>query len=177
MPTFKIMTPVPNYTGAVGENPPTRFVDGSAELDVIDHTSAARLAYFRSAGYRIEAPEGVSVDDAIRRVTLTPDQEYAELEREKRTLERESELDSLRREVERKRAERDKATEVDQVVSAPVEVVVAPDANAPVGEWRDYGVKRLGIPASEVKAWDKPSLQKREQERAAAAEFEGGDAR
>lgn len=111
MPKFTISTPVPNYTGAVGENPPTRFVDGSAELDVTDHTSAARLAYFRSAGYRIDAPEGVSVDDAIRRVTLTPDQEYAELERERAALERESELDSLRREVERKRAERETPAE------------------------------------------------------------------
>lgn len=102
MPRFKITTPVPNWTGDVGERetgvPVTRFFDGEVELNVVDQGTASRLAYFRSAGYIIEALDDVSVSDAIRSSVLTVGQEVDALTAENAELAKVSELDKLRAE-------------------------------------------------------------------------------
>lgn len=112
MSRFKIITPVPNWEGNVGERetgvPVTRFMDGEAELSVVDQGSASRLAYFRSAGYRIEALDDVSVDDAIRSAVLTVGQEADALEAENAELRKVNELDKLREENAKLREQVDK---------------------------------------------------------------------
>lgn len=135
MPKFVIMTPVPDWTGAVGAaGTETHFVKGSAELDVVDVTSAGRLAYFRSAGYQIEAADDVTVDEAIRRVTMTPTQEHAELTRESKALDEAAELDKLRDEVARKRAAQTKADEAESQSDDKPAVEVAPARTAKGGQ-------------------------------------------
>jgi hypothetical protein len=51
MGQFLVTTPVPGFTGDVGN---VRFTDGVALID--DETDAAALAYCRSAGYTVEDP-------------------------------------------------------------------------------------------------------------------------
>jgi hypothetical protein len=105
MAKFKIMTPVPGWSGSVGEGEgATAFVKGAAELDVIDASSAGRLSYFISAGYVIEALDDVAPADAIRSATLTPHDEAEALERENARLSRAADLDKLRAENARLRA-------------------------------------------------------------------------
>lgn len=108
MARFKIITPVPGWEGVVGERetgvPVTRFMDGVAELDVVDQGTASRLAYFRSAGYLIEALDDVSAEVAIRSAVLTVGQEVAALEAENAELSKVSEVDALRAENARLRA-------------------------------------------------------------------------
>lgn len=108
MARFKIITPVPGFEGNVGERetgvPVTRFADGEAELNVTDQGTASRLAYFRSAGYRIEPLDNVDVDVAIRSAVLTVGQEADALEAENAELRKVSELDRLREENAKLRA-------------------------------------------------------------------------
>lgn len=187
MARFKIITPVPNWEGNVGERetgvPVTRFADGVAEIDVVDQGTASRLAYFRSAGYIIEPLDGVSESDAIRSSVLTVGQEAASLLAENEELRQVSELDKLRAENARLRERvagrrSDSLASGEPTVTAPAgDDVTAPADNAGVDEWRAYAVARLGLSESEVKGWDKRGLQKREADRAAAAEIEGGGAR
>lgn len=104
MAKFKILTPVRDYDGRVGDPAnATVFMNGCAEIDVVDQGSASRLAYFRSAGYGVEELDGVSAEDAIRQAVLTPEQEHAELVRERDALKQARELESLRAEVKRMR--------------------------------------------------------------------------
>lgn len=99
MPKFKIMTPVPDWTGSVGETGnATSFVDGKAELDVVDERTAGRLSYFLSAGYRIDPLDDISPADAIRSATLTPAAETEVLERENAALKKAASLEGLRKE-------------------------------------------------------------------------------
>lgn len=109
MARFKIITPVPGWEGTVGERetgvPVTRFADGEAELNVVDQGTASRLAYFRSAGYRIEPLDDVSAEVAIRSAVLTVGQEAAALVEENAALRQVSELDTLRAENAKLRAE------------------------------------------------------------------------
>lgn len=100
MSRFKITTPVPGWEGNVGERetgvPVTRFADGEATLDVVDQGTASRLAYFRSAGYMIEALDDVSAEIAIRSAVLTPGDEVRALEAENAELTKVQEIDKLR---------------------------------------------------------------------------------
>jgi hypothetical protein len=52
MAQYLVTTVVPGFTGDVGT---VHFADGVALID--DETDAATLAYCRSAGYTVEAPE------------------------------------------------------------------------------------------------------------------------
>lgn len=64
MKTFnaKIKTPVENYTGIVAC---VAFADGKAEA-VIDES---QLAYFKNAGYKVEAKEIKSEEDTVDKKT------------------------------------------------------------------------------------------------------------
>lgn len=108
MARFKITTPVPGWEGTVGERetgvPVTRFAEGVAELDVTDQGTASRLAYFRSAGYLVEALDDVSAEVAIRSAVLTVGQEVDALTAENAELNKISEVDKLRAENARLRA-------------------------------------------------------------------------
>ena len=107
MSRFKITTPVPGWEGNVGERetgvPVTRFAEGEATLDVTDQGTASRLAYFRSAGYVIEALDDVSAEIAIRSAVLTPGDEVRALEAENAELIKVQEIDKLRAENARLR--------------------------------------------------------------------------
>lgn len=127
MSRFKITTPVPGWEGNVGERetgvPVTRFFDGEAELDVTDQGTASRLAYFRSAGYLIEALDDVSAEIAIRSAVLTPGDEVRALEAENAELAKVQEIDKLRAENARlrKAAEDAKAKAVEESVKTPTD--------------------------------------------------------
>jgi len=164
MSKFKIMTPVPGWTGSVGAaGTETHFIDGRAELDVTDETTAGRLAYFRSGGYGIEPLDKVGVDEAIRRVTMTTVQEYAELKRESAELDRAAELDSLRDEVARKRERQVKTdAEAEQAPEATGRPALPdpPDSDK-VADWRAYAVKNLDVTDAQARAMNTQELRAR----------------
>lgn len=181
MSKFKIITPVPGWEGVVGEReagvPRTRFEDGVATLDVVDQGTASRLAYFRSAGYIVEALDDVSAEIAIRSAVLTPGDEVRTLEAENAELRKVAEIETLRAENAKLRKA---AVEAKAAADAPAPVkaddaVPVPDANASVDEWRAYGELALGLSAADARGMSKVQLQRREGDRAAAAAIEGGD--
>jgi len=178
MPKFKIMTLVPDWTGSIGAiGTETHFIKGVAELDVVDETAAGRLAYFRSAGYGIEPLDDISIDDAIRRVTMTTVQEYAELERESAELDRAAELDSLRDKVAKKRERQIKVdaetTEIDRSETDPTtgqSLLPPPPDSDRVADWRTYAVKNLGVTDAQARAM---SLQELRAEHRRVVDAEG----
>lgn len=161
MARFKIVAGVPDFSGTVGEGAPTRFIDGCAELDVTDGTSASRLAYFMSAGYGIEPLDRVDAVDAIRQSTTDAATEARYLEAEIARLERVQSLDKLRAKHAELTAKPDKReSEAETPVSAPVSGNnERPADNAGVGEWRAYAVRHLGVSEERSLSMTKAQIQ------------------
>jgi hypothetical protein len=163
MAKFKIIAGVPDFDGTVGEKQPTRFIDGTAEVDVVDGTSASRLAYFISAGYGVEPLDDVSAADAIRSATASPEDEARYLEADIERLKRIRSLDKLRAEHAKLSDDQD-----DQDGGAPtvpdggmVEHKEPPSDAAPVAEWRAYGVSHLDLTEEQAAIMTKAQLQQR----------------
>ena len=167
MAKFRIIAGVPDFSGTVGENAPTRFVDGCAELDVTDGTSASRLAYFMSAGYGIEPLDAIEAVDAIRQSTTDAATEARYLEAEIARLERVQSLDKLRARHAELTAGADKRESEAADEQSPADDG-RPADNAGVGEWRAYAVRHLGVSEEQALGMTKAQIQ---------AEARKGDAR
>lgn len=159
MSKFKIVTPVPDFTG---ESAGVRFANGSA---VVDHTHPS-LHHFRVAGYGIEPMDGVDLDAALQSA-LPPEVEESQLRAEIAALEQAAGLAALRARRDALRAEA-RLELVDlppggEVHGDPagfniIDVVLAPDQSEPVSVWRDYAVRYLRVPAGEAGQYSKAEL-------------------
>ena len=192
MARFKINTPVRDFSG---ESAGVRFHRGEAEVSTDSDYGVSALSYFRQAGYGIEPLDGVSVDDALRTQTLTPEAEAAQLRAEIDRLNDAKDLASLREERDRlakeveeqraKDAERAKADKIRVVgedgprrvdlppgsTVLPTRLPDPPDSDR-VADWRPYAVGNLGVTEAQAKAMNTNELRGLYENR--KAQLEGG---
>jgi hypothetical protein len=151
---FKITSPRAGFTGEGAGM--VYFRDSEAELAVdLDNwepgNARGALFYFATQGFRVEALDGVTVEQALR----DPSQEATAVQAELDDLDRQIRAENSRDLLEAKRAEladlrAKRAAEVkasggeegDKVDSAPLTTDVPPPSpDAPVADWRAYAVE------------------------------------
>jgi hypothetical protein len=151
---FKITSPRAGFTGEGAGM--VYFRDSEAELAVdLDNwengNARGALFYFATQGFRVEALDGVTVEQALR----DPSQEATAVQAELDDLDRQIRAENSRDLLEAKRAEladlrAKRAAEVkasggeegDKAASPPLTTDVPPPSpDAPVADWRAYAVE------------------------------------
>lgn len=156
MAKFKITVPTTGARGADMTKAGVRFVAGCAEVDTATDAGVRALSYFRSAGYGVEPLDDVSVDDAIREATVTPEQEAAELRAEIATLSDAAEVDKLRAERD---ALRGRLADQRAERQAVADEAPAPPESNRAEDWRPFAVAHMGMSEAEARTYNGAELR------------------